>query len=200
MQATWQLLGWCNVVPWRQLQLRPLQRRPLQARQLVGLALSAASLALLVPGVMLPMLSLRISASFPFVGRVDLYNQTQSISESIRSLLDSGHTAIAVLIFVFSLAVPLIKLVLVFTSLLAPPRLTQVFDRTVNTIGKWSMADVFAVAIFMAFLAGQAHPNSEAQLHSGFYCFLGYCVSSLLGSQLLASGPTGVEPSRSILP
>ncbi|MBL1292744.1 MAG: paraquat-inducible protein A [Thiotrichales bacterium] len=52
-------------------------------------------------------------------------------------------------------------------------------------IGKWSMADVFVVGVFMAFLAGQANPNVQAALHQGFYWFLAYCLISILSSQTL---------------
>jgi uncharacterized paraquat-inducible protein A len=52
-------------------------------------------------------------------------------------------------------------------------------------VGKWSMADVFVVGIFIAFLAGQANPNMHAALHHGFYWFLAYCLISILSSQVL---------------
>jgi paraquat-inducible protein A len=77
--------------------------------------------------------------------------------------------------------------------------------RVVDSIGKWSMADVFVVAVFLAFLAtrDQAQANTfmvpvlvqqvevamETHLTStlgpGFYFFLSYCLLSILWTQLL---------------
>ena len=62
------------------------------------------------------------------------------------------------------------------------------------TLSKWSMADVFVVGVFVAFLAANAIRKEagllsfQAELGLGFYCFLGYCILSILSSQILASG------------
>ena len=51
------------------------------------------------------------------------------------------------------------------------------------TIGKWSMADVFAVGGFIAYLASKASGMLDARLEPGFYFFTGYCIVSLLSLQ-----------------
>jgi uncharacterized paraquat-inducible protein A len=62
-----------------------------------------------------------------------------------------------------------------------------------NAISKWSMADVFVIAIFIAYLAGNGIQESrglvdfQATLGIGFWYFLGYCLVSILGTQLLSS-------------
>jgi uncharacterized paraquat-inducible protein A len=69
----------------------------------------------------------------------------------------------------------------------------------VETIAKWSMADVFAVALFIVFLAAQAtqQPPSAlkaappllaftAQFGPGFYWFAAYCLFSLATQQYTA--------------
>jgi uncharacterized paraquat-inducible protein A len=66
-----------------------------------------------------------------------------------------------------------------------------------NLISKWSMADVFVVGVFVAFLAANAVKKEggllsfEAVLGPGFYFFLGYCLLSILSSQLLAAKKPG---------
>jgi paraquat-inducible protein A len=55
----------------------------------------------------------------------------------------------------------------------------------VNLISKWSMADVFVVGVFIAFLSLQSNKNISAELHSGFYYFLSYCVISIASAQLI---------------
>ena len=53
------------------------------------------------------------------------------------------------------------------------------------------MADVFVIAIMVAYLAAVANKDMdelvslEAHFANGFYYFLGYCLLSLLASQLL---------------
>ena len=52
------------------------------------------------------------------------------------------------------------------------------------------MADVFAVGVFIAFLAAKGTDNLDAVAGIGFYCFAGYCLVSNLAFQLLAEpGP-----------
>ncbi len=64
----------------------------------------------------------------------------------------------------------------------------------VEAIAKWSMADVFVVALFIAFLAAQAsqttNPSAEppliafsAHFGAGFYWFAAYCIFSLASQQ-----------------
>jgi hypothetical protein len=46
------------------------------------------------------------------------------------------------------------------------------------------MADVFAVGVFIGYLAGQAATQTHPVLHPGFYYFTGYCLVSLLSLQV----------------
>jgi uncharacterized paraquat-inducible protein A len=58
-------------------------------------------------------------------------------------------------------------------------------------ISKWSMADVFVVAIIVAYLAANATQQTEtlfslnAQFMPGFFYFLSYCILSIASAQLL---------------
>lgn len=155
-------------------------------RNAVGAILLMASLALLYPGLTEPMMNLTIQAALPLLGKVEFYNNTQSILQSIQSLFDSKNTLVAVLILLFSVVVPVAKGLLLISALFLPSgSLGQRMHRFVSLIGKWSMADVFVVGLFMAYLAGQAHPNAQATLHAGFYYFTGYCILSIAAAQVL---------------
>jgi uncharacterized paraquat-inducible protein A len=55
----------------------------------------------------------------------------------------------------------------------------------VRSISKWSMADVFAVGVFIALLAAKGTDNLDAAAGLGFYCFAGYCLVSNLAFQVL---------------
>ena len=129
---------------------------------------------------------------------VEVYQQTRSIVGSVRRLYQVGSPVPATLILLFSVIVPLGKAVLVawsmFVTNAAVRRRTLTF---VEAIAKWSMADVFVVALFIAYLAAQARaaptqgPNAtpaliafSAHFGAGFYWFAAYCVFSLASQQI----------------
>jgi hypothetical protein len=134
------------------------------------------------------------------VDNVEVYQQTRSIVSAVRQLYDVGSPLPATLILLFSVVVPLTKAALVAAALYMCSAASRV--RTlhfVEAIAKWSMADVFAVALFIVFLAAQASqqppgaPESAppllaftAQFGPGFYWFAAYCVFSLASQQYTA--------------
>ena len=125
-------------------------------------------------------------------GVVPAFDKTQSILGTARDLYANGDVPVAVLIVLFSVIVPAFKALVLSLALcpLAPHwrrRLAGVADAS----GKWSMADVFVVAIFIVYLAaggirgGNGLVEFESSLGTGFWYFLAYCLVSLLGTQLL---------------
>jgi len=150
----------------------------------IGLIL--ASIICLYPGLTHPMLSINISASLPLIGEIELYNQIQSIWGGIVELVEKDYFFVAFLIFLFSVAIPIIKLFCIAALLIMSSSYEgSLIHQFVLLIGKWSMADVFVVAIFIAFLGSGAKANIQAELHSGFYWFLSYCLISIVCGQLL---------------
>jgi uncharacterized paraquat-inducible protein A len=49
-------------------------------------------------------------------------------------------------------------------------------------IGKWSMVDVFVVAVFLVYLTGNKGEISRAEVEMGLYYFLAYVIVSMLVS------------------
>jgi hypothetical protein len=134
------------------------------------------------------------------VNEVPVYEQTRSIVGSVKQLYRVGSPVPATLILLFSVIVPLGKGALVaWATFMADGtrrRRTLVF---VESIAKWSMADVFVVALFIAYLAAQATqtpPGSAAAAPAliaftahfgpGFYWFAAYCLFSLASQQFTA--------------
>ncbi len=132
------------------------------------------------------------------VGDVEVYTQTRSILGSVRQLYRVGSPVPATLILLFSVVVPFGKAMLVAWSVFLADEARRRTTRFVELIAKWSMADVFVVAVIIAFLAAQAStvppgdPSAApllkftASFGPGFYWFAAYCVFSL-GSQQLIS-------------
>lgn len=127
-------------------------------------------------------------------GQVAVYEKTRSILGTVADLWRSGDSLVAILIVTFSVIIPTVKAALVLTSLLG--RSEHGKDRALkisSAMSKWSMADVFVMATIVAYLAvvasgqqGAANLLSfEAEFGSGFWFFLGFCLLSVLSSQLM---------------
>ncbi len=155
-------------------------------RNKIALGLILLSLICLYPGLFEPILSIKVAAKLPIIGELALHETTQSIVKTIQTLHENDNTLVAFLILFFSIVVPVIKAVVLLFVLFAK-RLTNraALHRFVYIIGKWSMADVFVVGVFLAFLATKSNESVHAQLHSGFYYFLAYCLISLLAIQVM---------------
>ena len=96
------------------------------------------------------------------VDDVEVYEQTRSIISSVQRLYEVGSPLPATLILLFSVIVPLGKAALVAWAMFVgrrPPARTLHF---VELIAKWSMADVFVVALFIAYLAPRRARPSQA--------------------------------------
>ena len=130
---------------------------------------------------------------------IEVYRQTRSILGSVRHLYRVGSATAATLILVFSVAVPLTKAALVLWAVFhADLKRRQRTLHLVELIAKWSMADVFAVALFIAYLAARASQTPpgagfappivvfDAAFGPGFYWFAAYCLVSLATQQATA--------------
>ena len=93
---------------------------------------------------------------------------------------------VAALILLFSILVPLTKAAILAVILAGRRQVTKYrLYLFVRSISKWSMADVFAVGVFIALLAAKGTDNLDATAGLGFYCFAGYCLVSNLAFQAL---------------
>jgi paraquat-inducible protein A len=137
-------------------------------------------------GIVAPMLTVTALAEIPVLGEVILRYETKSILTTVRDLGASGDTLLAAIIATFSIVVPLTKVALLtVVSWHAGPRWRRRGLRMLHAIGKWSMADVFVVAVLVAFLALNKDAHSDAEIGLGLYFFAAYCALSMSATQLL---------------
>ncbi|NNF08092.1 MAG: hypothetical protein HKN21_15115 [Candidatus Eisenbacteria bacterium] len=129
-------------------------------------------------------------------GDVQVYDRSRSILSTVKDLFDSGNWFVGFLILLFSVIIPFTKATLLFVVLVIKDHVKQGrIMRFSNGISKWSMADVFVVAVFVAYLAAKATQNTDdifaldAKFGLGFYCFTAYCLLSLLSAQLIKVSP-----------
>ncbi len=184
----------------------------------VGLfILAATTVTLLVSGIMLPMLDIEakiatlkftiLDSTIIFENQI-LFFQSKSISDLVSLLLDSGEARmilVGILLVMFSIIFPTLKLVATYMyyyskSIIGNNPITRFFALKST---KWSMADVFVVSIFMAYLGLDGVVNNELRrlegrgdpvniittngthLEMGFYLFLGFVFTSFVLSMMV---------------
>ncbi len=158
---------------------------PMSPRNVTAFALIIVSFLVLIPGLTKPLITISASVEvFGFSG--EIFRETRSILQSIKSLHENGDDFVAGLILFFSVIVPILKGVLLLTAI----ALKDVKRRFgiylfVRNISKWSMADVFVVGVFVAYLSAEASSNLAGAIEIGFYFFAAYCLVSLAALQFL---------------
>jgi len=137
-------------------------------------------------------------------GVVPAFSKTSSILSTAAELYNNNHAPVAGLILLFSVGIPLLKVLLLIAAHLP---LKVVIKRRLlwvsSITSKWSMADVFVVAIFVAYLAANGLRESrglvdfKSTLGPGFYYFLAYCIVSIAATQLISGAVTWHEKKSS---
>ena len=177
----------------------------------LGFVFNIFALGLFFPGTLLTMFSFNMEMAANLSGSVltsSLIDKELSIMATINELWEDQRLLVAALIFAFSVCIPLVKTILVCVAYFTQS--LQVERRLINfvsAIGKWSMADVFVIAILLSIMStDHADTNSSEQFSvfgfkialdistqtlsaagEGFYYFTAYCLLSLIGVHLASS-------------
>lgn len=147
------------------------------------------SLVLFAVGIAATALSLIAFREVPVLGQIVFKFESKCIAQTILALFSSGNVVLAGLIFLFSIAVPLAKVGLtLFATWSHGPRHDTAL-RVIKAIGKWSMADVFVIAVLLAFFAMGGDGFTDAWVGPGVSFFAAYCILSMWAGVWLASGP-----------
>ena len=179
------------------------------------LSLTTISIVLLILGISMPMIDIdaRLNSfninlmgnDISFDEQV-LYFQSKSITDVTQTLIQSrgiDTKIVGVLVFLFSIIFPFLKLSLSSMFLFSDRiRRSTWAKNIIFYLGKWSMADVFVVAIFMAYIgfygiissqlneiaAGDAYTVETinySQLSPGALFFTSYCILSIITSIII---------------
>jgi hypothetical protein len=203
--------------------LSGFNKQPLAPSQFILLALSL--IILLIPGVTTPMIDMEAKISrmsFVLMGHPIhfenqvLYFQSKSILDVFWIMIthkDVQMKFVGVLLITFSIFFPLLKIVssLGYYYNYHHARENPVVKFFVLKSGKWSMADVMVVAIFMAYIGFNGIINSKfdqlssagrelellttngTSLQPGYYLFLTYTLLGLFLSGFLTRKPQASE-------
>ncbi len=116
------------------------------------------------------------------------YTQSDTIISGVIYLLLNGNIPLAVIVFVASVVVPIVKIILLSTLVISVRRRSQWrprerarIYRIVEVVGRWSMVDVYVVTILVALL----HLGSMASVvvEEGAIFFSVVVVLTLLAAQ-----------------
>jgi uncharacterized paraquat-inducible protein A len=200
----------------------PLQahtKRTTLLKRHLGFGLNIAALGLFFPGILLPMFALNMEMAAAISSSTltsTLVDKELSIIATVEDLWRDGRLMVSALIFLFSVCIPLLKTTLITFAYFKPDTtLERRLIGFVSNIGKWSMADVFVVAIFLAILSTNHAETSSTQelslfgfklaidissqtlssIGQGCYFFTAYCLVSLLGTHLVYSAIKGKSGS-----
>lgn len=121
------------------------------------------SLVALVVGVIAPLLTLQ---------KLYFIENTISLISTIQTLYNDNEWLLFIVISLFSVCIPIIKIVslLMITNIDFEPG--SFLDKTlslIETLGKWSMLDVFVVALLLVSLKLGA--LAKVEVHYGLYVF-----------------------------
>ncbi|WP_309496845.1 paraquat-inducible protein A [Sulfurovum sp.] len=144
---------------------------------------SLAALLTLVLGLITPILMVTIHKEVEYIGDIVLSFESKGVVGSIQKLFESGDIVVALVIFLFSVLIPVLKVLsLLIVSLFLQSNFAHGIIKFFKMIGKWSMVDVFVVAVFLVYLTSNKGEISRAEVEVGLYFFLAYVIVSMLVS------------------
>ncbi len=144
---------------------------------MVTTALIAAGIIFYLPANLLPMaLTLQFTDA-----------QSYTVLEGVIELAQAGLFPLAVLVFVASFAIPLLKLIgmawllwSVHSGSRKALRLKTKLHHVIHEIGRWSMVDVLAIGTFVPLM--QFDQLANAQAMPGMAAFLGVVIMTMLST------------------
>lgn len=144
---------------------------------------SLAALVTLIFGLITPILMVTIHTEVEYLGDIVLSFESKGVIGSIQKLFEGGDVVVAVVILLFSVVTPVLKVLsLLFVSLFIRYSFAHSIVKFFKMIGKWSMVDVFVVAVFLVYLTANKGDVSRAEVEVGLYFFLAYVIVSMLVS------------------
>ena len=83
--------------------------------------------------------------------------------------------------------IPLLKMFLsLLVVLLREEKFKKLFLSFIHIIGKWSMTDVFVIAILLSFFTMNVDETTDAWLGHGLYFFAAYSILSIVSGHVIS--------------
>lgn len=81
--------------------------------------------------------------------RIVLKSQEVKLFDSVRMFYESGDYLLAIIIFLFTIVLPIVKFIELFNRIFTLITIPSNINKTLHLLDKWSMLDVFLVALLM---------------------------------------------------
>jgi uncharacterized membrane protein len=154
---------------------------PVIIRHLFGV-----SAVFLLVGLLAPILTVVAHEEIALLGRIVLQFESKGIITTIHKLYLVKSYFLASLLLIFSVLLPVLKILFSMVALqLGRSRVRRASELMIKVIGRWSMTDVFVVAVMLAFLTADTAQLTDATLGPGLYFFAGYGLLSIAAGQMM---------------
>ncbi|MCP4702353.1 MAG: paraquat-inducible protein A [Gammaproteobacteria bacterium] len=133
----------------------------------------ATALALFLPGIFMPLMSLH---------KFYIFSNQVSLASAVWQLFQEGEWLLFMILFGFSILFPLAKLIvlyLIWNRALEKQKLERYLNFLAH-YGKWSMLDVFVVAVLVVTIKLGA--MAYVEIHFGLYAFTASVILSMLAT------------------
>jgi hypothetical protein len=145
------------------------------------LTLILLSVIALIAGWFSPILAITAYQDIPMLGNTIFQYESKSIITALAKIMDNQQYAIAIIILLFTIITPIIKtLILISISYKEKLHLSSKSLSMLSNIGKWSMLDVFVVAIVVTYFSMKSSGQTDASLQIGVYFFSIYVLLSMI--------------------
>ena len=144
------------------------------------------SITSLVVGWFSPILEITAYQDIPVLGNTIFQYESKSIVSALYKIMDKGQYAIAGIILLFTVVTPIIKtILLLILSFQKKLHLSAGKVKFLTHIGKWSMLDVFVVAVVVTYFSTKTNGQTDANLQIGIYYFSVYVILSMICTYLI---------------
>lgn len=133
------------------------------------LLITAASLGF---GLVMPLITFK---------QLIFFTNTFSVFSGIQALYSEKHYLLFIIIFLFSIVIPILKLIMLMVNWNFPVSNNNFRAKLLSfstQIARWSMLDVFAVAVFVVMM--KIDLIAKVETHQGLVIFTGAVLSLML--------------------
>jgi len=133
---------------------------------------------------------LGIGAVLPFFtfSKFFVFDDTFSLFSGIFHLLTQGEPVLFALVFLFSIILPVYKMFVLFRLInnrFMEQRIRQRYTSMLLFLGKWSMLDVFIVAMLL--MTVKLGAIASVEIHGGLYLFACGVLASMLLTHIVST-------------
>ncbi len=156
--------------------------------ELLILYIGITALISLIVALFTPLVVMTVYSSLPIVGEVTLSYESKTLFGTIAKLFSHSNYLIASLVLLFSVIIPLLKsFLIIMYGFFKETGFGKKSVKMIEKIGKWSMADVFIVALLVVLFSTKQDIHTSLIVETGLYFFIGYVLLSMVGSSLLTA-------------